>query len=473
VNVNIDSLHIRAIEEIKRILLLEFPCDANVDEYQTHTMALRFDIFRLDAPRLPMNVRKMRQIDRWVGAPLCFGFTLLRACLPERREAGPIRSLVFIKLAEQGSTVLAYPALHKAVERVGRDNVFMIVFADNRFIVDVLDVIPPENVITVRSDSFLALLSSAVAGILRLRKRQVDAAVDLEFFARSSALLTYLSGARFRSGFHAYFGEGPYRGNLMTHRVRYNPHLHTTQSFAMLLQALDFPPENFPTFNALPEPTDKVLPSFAPRAEEVADVEALIEHHTGLAVPPPLILLNANASDLIPLRRWNTDRYITLAQRLLAHYPEIFIAFTGAAEEAPKVENAVQRIGSPRCFSLAGQTTLRQLMVLYGLADVMVTNDSGPAHFASLTTIHTVTLFGPESPHLFAATTKRNKPIWAGLVCSPCVSALNNRSSACRDNVCMQRITVDQVFAAVCESYKERTRLRPESVTSRQAVAIQ
>ena len=129
-----------------------------------------------------MNVRKMMQIDRWVGVPLCFGFTLLRACLPARREAGPIRSLVFIKLAEQGSTVLAHLALYKAVERVGRDNVFMIVFDDNRFIVDVLDVIPPENVMTVRSDSFLALLGSVVGVILRLRERQVDAAVDLEFF---------------------------------------------------------------------------------------------------------------------------------------------------------------------------------------------------------------------------------------------------------------------------------------------------
>jgi ADP-heptose:LPS heptosyltransferase len=420
-----------------------------------------------------MNVRKMMQIDRWVGVPLCFGCTLLRACLPSRREEGPIRSLVFIKLAEQGSTVLAHLALHKAVTRVGRDNVFMVVFDDNRFIVDVLDVIPLENVITVRSDSFLALLRSVLGVILRLRKRQVDAAVDLEFFSRSSALLTYLSGARLRSGFHAYFGEGPYRGNLMTHRVRYNPHLHTTQSFAMLLQALDFPPESFPTFDALPEPIEKVLPSFAPRAKEVAQMEALIEHHTGLAVTPSLILLNANSSDLIPLRRWNIDRYIALAQRLLAHYSEAFIAFTGAAEEAPQVENAVQRIGSPRCFSLAGQTTLRQLMVLYGLADVMVTNDSGPAHFASLTTIHTVTLFGPETPQLFAAITKRNKPIWAGIACSPCVSALNNRSSSCRDNVCMQRISVDRVFSAVCESYEEHTRMRSRRGISPPAVAIQ
>jgi Glycosyltransferase family 9 (heptosyltransferase) len=98
------------------------------------------------------------------------------------------------------------------------------------------------------------------------------------------------------------------------------------------------------------------------------------------------------------------------------------------------------------------------VVVLYGLADVLVTNDSGPAHFASLTTIHTVVLFGPETPHLFAATTKRSKPIWAGIVCSPCVSALNNRRSSCRDNVCMQRISVDRVFAAVCDSYEEHAR---------------
>jgi len=94
-------------------------------------------------------------------------------------------------------------------------------------------------------------------------------------------------------------------------------------------------------------------------------------------------------------------------------------------------------------------------MVLYCLADVLVTNDSGPAHFASLTPIRTVTLFGPETPLLFAALTPRNKPLWAGIACSPCVSAVNNRQSACTNNVCMQRISVEQVFEAVAASYQE------------------
>ena len=140
----------------------------------------------------------------------------------------------------------------------------------------------------------------------------------------------------------------------------------------------------------------------------------------------------------------------------VTRFEGISIGFTGAPEETAKIDELVGRIGHPRCFSMAGKTTLRQLMVLYGLADVLVTNDSGPAHFASLTDIHTVTLFGPETPLLFAAVTPRNTPIAASLPCSPCVSALNNRQSACKDNACMQRISVDEVFAAVCKSLAAR-----------------
>lgn len=397
------------------------------------------------------------RIDRWLGVPLCAALTCVKSLVTRRAEGGPARSVVFIKLAEQGSTVLAHRALRNAAGRVGRENVFMVVFEDNRFIVDVLGIIPPENVLTIASDGFLNLVKTALTVVRRLRDRKIDAAIDLEFFARSSALLTCLSGAPARIGFHAYFGEGPYRGNLMTHRVRYNPHLHTTQTFAMLVEALDIPQEEFPRFDWLPEPPGGSLPRFVPGADESAAVRGLIEKSTGQSGDPPLILLNANASDLIPLRRWSSERYVELAQRLLEAYPEVHIAFTGAPDEASKVDGLVSRIGSARCFSLAGKTTLRQLLVLYGQADVLVTNDSGPAHFAALTPIQSVTLFGPETPLLFAAATDRNTPLWAGIACSPCVSALNNRQSACRNNVCMQRITVPQVFEAVCRGY-ERSR---------------
>ena len=132
------------------------------------------------------------------------------------------------------------------------------------------------------------------------------------------------------------------------------------------------------------------------------------------------------------------------------------VGLTGAPDEERAAQALAAKVGSPRCFSLAGKTTLRQLLVLYGLAEVLVTNDSGPAHFATLTPIDVVTLFGPETPDLFASPSPRNHVCWAGIVCSPCVSAYNDRRSACRNNACMQRITVDQVCAQVQEVYERR-----------------
>ncbi len=48
--------------------------------------------------------------------------------------------------------------------------------------------------------------------------------------------------------------------------------------------------------------------------------------------------------------------------------------------------------------------------------------------------------------------------IWAGTVCSPCVNAYNNRMLTCQNNLCMQHISVDEVFEKVCEVFDKRIR---------------
>ena len=88
--------------------------------------------------------------------------------------------------------------------------------------------------------------------------------------------------------------------------------------------------------------------------------------------------------------------------------------------------------------------------------DTLVTNDSGPAHYATVTPIDVITLFGPETPAVFGARTPRSHLLWAGLVCSPCVNAFNDRQSACRDNLCMQKIGVDEVFDLACSIFDRR-----------------
>lgn len=405
-----------------------------------------------------MNVAKMRLLDRWLGTPVCLVLTLLARLFGRRPPEYPAkpRRLLFIKLAEQGSTVLAQGALRQAIRRYGKSNVFFLLFAENRPILDLLDLVPPQNVIAIDAANLGRAIVSSLAAIWRLRRLGIDAAVDLEFFARSSAALCYLSGARWRAGYHSFGGEGPYRGNLLTHRLAFNPYLHTSQTFQVLVEALEQPAGQLPTFaQEPPPPLASATVSFQPGRAELAEMTELLGSRLG-SRPQRLILLNANASDLMPLRRWQNSRYVELARQLLNRYPEVCIVFTGAPAEAAAVEKLVDQVGSPRCLSLAGQTTLRQLLVLCCLAEVLVTNDSGPAHFASLTPVDVIVLFGPETPRLFAAASARTHPLWAGLICSPCLNAFNNRTSPCTNNVCMQRLTVTDVYSTVCNLYQQR-----------------
>ena len=107
---------------------------------------------------------------------------------------------------------------------------------------------------------------------------------------------------------------------------------------------------------------------------------------------------------------------------------------------------------------MAGHTSLTELLTLYSVADVLVTNDSGPGHFSSLTPVHAIVLFGPETPRLFGPLSASSTVIWKELACSPCVSVFNHRLSPCRNNVCMQAITVDEVFDAVAAAVTARRR---------------
>ncbi len=370
---------------------------------------------------LPVGISTLQHTDRWIGAPLCAILTLLRKIFESAGPQGPrqVQRILFVKFAEQGSTVLAYPAIRRAVEMVGRENVYFVVFEDNRFILDVMEIIPEENVITIPTNSPFGLALGALRAVLRIRKIRID---------------------------------GVDRGDLMTHRLLYNPHLHTSQMFEAMVEALTRDPAVLPTFDFTPSVTQP-LARFRPSPSEVDEINILIQRENPRIGSAPLILLNPNASDLLPLRRWSPLRYVQLARRLLERYPELFIAFTGAPTEAAAINQLASDVASSRVISLAGKTTLRQVLVLYTRSEILVTNDSGPAHFASMTSIQVVTLFGPETPALFAARSPNVSVLWAGIACSPCVNAYNNRQSVCRNNLCMQAITVDDVFEEVTRIY--------------------
>jgi ADP-heptose:LPS heptosyltransferase len=401
-----------------------------------------------------VNQAAIRRIDRVVGNALCFALTAHRRAAERARPApadAPSRRILLFKLVEQGATVVAADAIRRAVDKVGRDNVFVCVFRENRPILDILDLVPAGNIVEIGHDSAGRFAFDALRALRKLRAEGIDTVVDLEFFARAPAIFAYLTGARRRVGLDRFTADGPYRGDLLTHRVQYNPYLHASVAYSHLIEALDADPGELPLLKRAPVPPS-VPPKFVPAADERARVQGLLDGVAGRAVTGPIVLLNANTGDLVPLRVWPIDRFVALGKRVLAEFPAATLVLTGAPSEKDGVAAVEAALGAPdRVVSMAGRTTLRELLVLYTLADVLVTSDSGPGHFASLTDIANVVIFGPETPTIFGPAGDRAHVLYAGLACSPCVSALNHRASPCADNRCMQAVSVDAVFAIVAD----------------------
>ena len=400
-----------------------------------------------------MNVNLMRAIDYWVGIPLVFLLTVVyrvqRLIGLARSPVGRPRNILFIQLAEMGTMIVAYPSLRKARELYPDATLHFLCFTQIRPSVEILDIIPAENIITIDAHSLPALVRDTLLFPWRARVRRIDTVINMEAFVRYSNLLSYLSGACRRVGFHRFNQEGGYTGDLLTHHVLYNAHIHAAHTFLDLVHALDAPPGQVPCVKR-PKVNDSLeVPKITTDAGAAADVwRKLRAIHADIGPTSKLVVLNPNASARFPMRRLPLESFTELARNLLKD-PEVFVLITGVASEKPDAHYMRAQLGSPRALDLTGQTTMTELLQLFDLAHVLVTNDSGPAHFAALTRIHVIVFFGPEVPERYRPLTASSDVIHAGYSCSPCIGPLNQRQSPCNDNLCLKSISIEEIAVLV------------------------
>jgi ADP-heptose:LPS heptosyltransferase len=400
-----------------------------------------------------LNVNLMRAIDYWVGIPLVFLLTIVsrvqRLLGLAKSQAGKPRNILFIQLAEMGTMVVAYPSLRKARELHPDATLHFLCFRQIRPSVEMLEIIPSENIITVDADAGLSLVRDTFQFLWRARRRRIDTVINMEAFVRYSSMLSYLSGARRRVGFHRFNQEGLYAGDLLTHKVLHNTHVHAAHTFLDLVHALDAPPDQLPRVKR-PKAMDRLeVPKISADASAAAEIwRKLRAIHADIGPARKIVVLNPNASDKFPMRRWPLESFTELARRLLED-PEVFVLITGVASEKPDAQSMRARLGSPRALDLTGQTTITELLHLFDLAHVLVTNDSGPAHFAALTRIHEVVFFGPEIPDRYRPLTTNADVIYTGYSCSPCIGPRNQRRSPCNDNVCLKSIDIEEIAGLV------------------------
>ncbi len=393
-----------------------------------------------------MKVDTMRFIDKWVGIPLTFLFSLLFGLLDvvfRGKDKRPdIRRTLLIELSEMGSALLVDPAMQK-LKKEGKAELFFAIFKDNYKSLKILNTIKDDNIFSMRSDTFYHLTLDILKFIIWCRSKKITCVIDLELFSRFTALLSGLTGAKTRIGFATHHDEGMYRGNIINYPVRYNAHVHISINFLSLINtALGFHDNPYATTAV----TQDELKLKQVKIEQVTagEVKEKIKTLYPTFKQEKLVLLNANASDLLPQRRWLPEYFVAVGRKLLDTYANILIVATGAPNERDYVEDVVTAINHERCVNSAGIFEFEELVPLYSLATTMLTNDSGPAHFASVTPLKVFVIFGPETPALYGPLGNAES-IYLGLPCSPCVSAANHRKTTCLTRPCITGISPEMV----------------------------
>ena len=390
-----------------------------------------------------MNIQFQRAVDRYLGVPLCAAFSALDAVLPRRKPNNPPKRILIILLSEMGSLVLAYPMFARLKRLYPDASIHALLFAKNREVLNLLNVIPEANLLTI-DDSSLGSFAGNVFNVLRtIRSLKFDVVIDCELFARVSSIFSYLSGAPIRVGFHRHTQEGLYRGSFITRPVMYNPYRHLSQQFLTLVGAIGS--ETSPIGKDAPMPEIE-LPPMLPFSD--SDLHRIINrlHADFPAIKDKKLVLVYPSGGLLPIRAWPLESYYSLVNSLLAD--GYAVGVIGLKADKYFGQAVTSRCRSPQCVDLTGYTdSVRHLLGLFHRASLLITNDGGPGQFAALTPVPAIIFFGPETPLLYRSLAKNAYCFHLALPCSPCLTAYNHRTSPCDgDNQCLKRITPAQVL---------------------------
>ena len=400
-----------------------------------------------------MNVRLQRKMDRILGVLLCGFFSLFnlrdRGALP---RTGPSNILIIL-LSEMGSLVLARPLFEHIKKKFPHASLHVLLFEQNREVLELLDAVPLKNIHTVSNRSMSAFILDSIHVINRLRRFKIDTVFDCELFSRISSTYSFLSGAKIRAGFHPYTQEGLFRGNTVNRRVLYNPYHHISHQFINLVEAYDG--------SGVPDVKRQVvnktfsMPTLNYAHGEMNALRARLERHYPSIAGKEMILVYPSGG-LLPIRAWPLRNFCLAAEDFIRKgYAVGIIGMKGDKRFAQAIFSYCD---SPYCIDFTGYTkTVRELLLLFNMSSLLITNDGGPGHFASLTSVPAIILFGPETPLLYGPLDQKSYAFHASLSCSPCLTAYNHRETPRDgDNLCLKTIETEDVLSKAYEILEQK-----------------
>lgn len=152
------------------------------------------------------------------------------------------------------------------------------------------------------------------------------------------------------------------------------------------------------------------------------------------------ILVGINIGSSWKTKTWPLKNLARLSDMLAAK--DIRVLITGSKKETSLAEDVIKLTHS-KVINVTGKTTLTQLAALIKRCKMFITGDSSPMHIASAMDVNFIALFGPTDPRRHFEPTSKGIVIQKKVNCGPCYKA------ECKKPICMEKISVDEVFKLV------------------------
>jgi len=271
----------------------------------------------------------------------------------------------------------------------------------------------------------------------RLRRGRFDVAVLLANSFRS-ALLARLAGIKRRVG---YDRDG--RGLLLTDRLL--PHrmagkflpVPMVKYYAGIARYLGAEVEE-----------DRLELALRPEDEQAAES---VLAGSGIGRQDRFAVINPGAA-YGSAKCWPAERFAEVVRRLTSEANLRCVVVCGP-QEVP-IARRIGQLGGQDVVVLADEpVSLGLLKAIIKRCEVLITNDTGPRHFAKAFGRPVVAIFGPTDPRWTETRYPLERKVRVAVECGPCML-----KRCPLDHRCMQLITADMVYAAALEVLDQAAR---------------
>lgn len=250
-----------------------------------------------------------------------------------------------------------------------------------------------------------------------LKAEHYDVSIDLSGLLRSG-VITWFGRAKARLGFKESDEGSPF---FYTHKVHGSMDIHAIDRYLEIAKFMGCT-------------IDRVAYPFAPYDSQPPILDQL---------PEKYLVMSPSAGK--PANRWPADKFGKLAARL--PYKTVVIASQSESDIADEtVANA-----SGSAVSIAGKTSLKELIAVIEKAAFFVCNDTGPMHIAAALNIPVFAIFGPANPIRTGPYGNIHTVIQKQLDCSPCYA---QKPCTKNDFRCMSELSVDEVLLQIEKKVK-------------------